>query len=130
MTTQEVLARLAELEIKVDVRADGVPVLRGPKEELTPAVRRVVEHHRAAIIATLPKVKLYQPDAPPPARVVEVLFSTGHKSIHHFPEQGWPVGAWWWRYQDETEWRGIEGTNGMTYRPNEPRPPWEQRKTS
>jgi hypothetical protein len=112
MTTDEVLAELAERRLELRFREDGTPYLHGPRLMATDALLRVLRHHRREIIR-----RLRPPPSPPLPRPREWRWRFDQRHIedprdttygdpnHH------PTGAWWWRYQGETDdtWRPVPG---------------------
>jgi hypothetical protein len=99
------------------VWGDGGPALAGDTKEATPRLLRYLKLRREEIAARLRPAPAPAPAPERPA--VECRWNTGLVGGHWFPENGWPVGAWWWRHAGETDWRPIPGTPGETQR--EPR---------
>jgi hypothetical protein len=110
MTTDELLAKLAQRGVQVVLGKDGVPKLCGDKTIVTPKLRRVLRWHRDAIIERL---------RPKPRR--EFLWRLGHRYTDHpednMPGTWLPVGAWWYRYEGEQTWQAIPGRAGETTAP-------------
>jgi len=102
MTLDELLEIVEERGLSVTLGPDGQPRLRGPKEEATPALVEMLRLCRDDIIERLrPAHDTYQ--------VQECRWRNGHVGTHSNPEQGWPVGAGWWRPVGETKWQPIPG---------------------
>lgn len=104
MTTEELLAELERRGIRVELRGEGQPVLRGDPALISPPLLRVLKWHREAIVARLLQ------DGPR-----EWLWRDGHR-YREAPEdatwrrQDWhPVGAWWVRQVGQTAWQSIPG---------------------
>lgn len=116
MTTDQVLEVLKDRKLLLVIQPDGSPVVKGDKEAMTPTLLRVLKFHKDEIVKRLAPPKIMDPDAP----AIEVRWNTGLIGRHWFPNQGWPVGAWWWRHQGEEEWKPIPGTRGE--KQSEPRP--------
>lgn len=103
MSTDELLKILQDrgLEVVFDGRT---PRIHGKRSELTPALVRVLKHHREEIIRRL---------APPPLR--EWLWRSGLKYTclpydeHCKRRENHPVGAGWWRWEGEIGWRRVPG---------------------
>jgi hypothetical protein len=99
-----VLDVVGERGLELAIGMDGAPRVSGPSTEITDGLRLALKANRKEILAYLKSQGAEQPK--------ECLWKTGHISPHWFSGSAWPVGAFWWRYVGETEWRGIPGTPG------------------
>lgn len=83
---------------------DGTLKVRGPRERITPDLLSLLSAHKVALIERL--------------RNREFLWRTGHRSTQtpddprHQMEDFAPTGAWWWRWEGETDWRTVPGRGG------------------
>ena len=117
MTTEEILEEIRKRGLEIVLSEDGVLKLRGSSEEKTPALLKALRHHRERIVGRLfPGKEVKPPPLPPRPR--EFLWRTGHtytqtpNDPRHAMEEFAPVGAWWWRWQGESEWRAVPGRGG------------------
>jgi hypothetical protein len=110
MGLDQVLEMLTERGLSLFLTPDGRPHVRGPVEEVTPAVKEALAAYRQDIIDRL---------KPPPRR--QWLWKYGHRFTEPEPRDlGWhPAGAWWWRMEGEAEWQSVPGRPGETEPPPE-----------
>ncbi len=123
MTGDELLVILAERGLSVVAKPTGL-ALRGKTKHVTPRLRRVLALHKAWLLQKFPLPKQESEPVPeavtpavqPPEGVrrkpqIECRWRWGHIFPHHFPEQGWPTGAGWFRYvgEGDEQWQPIPG---------------------
>lgn len=115
MTTDQVLAVLKGRGLEVVIRPDGAPALKGPPDQVTPALRDVLRWHRAELVARFAPF----PEQP----VITYQWRTGLVEAHRLPPHQAPTGAWWYRLEGEDCWRGVRGTPGEAWQPPANRSP-------
>jgi hypothetical protein len=111
-TAGEIVGLCESLGIGFGLNGEGQPVLKSPAGMRAEGklVARLLsrEPYRSAVIEAK---GLMCPKMPP---AIECRWNTGLIGQHWFPENGWPIGAWWWRHVGEADWKPIPGTPGET----------------
>ena len=106
MTVTEIVALAAERGLRLEVGHDGAPRLRGPREEVTPALVAVLRLYREEIVEAL---------RPAPPREWLWRFGQTYVETPDDPrfgrEDSHPAGAWWWRRKGERLWSPVPGRN-------------------
>ena len=109
MSTDEVLALLAERGLSVRLSPDGTPHLLGPKSEKTQKLLRVLWYHRGEIVERL------KPKPKPPIvywRLETGVVLVGLPGASSGTEARYgscvPLGAAGWRTHPEDEWQDLD----------------------
>ena len=110
-----ILGVVEERGLSIHVSPEGKPFLRGPREEVTAALKDALDAYRDEILASFAR----DPPAPPQPEVYRPRewrwrFGQGYTET---PADEWiwqhedrhPVGAWWFRRQGETTWQTVPG---------------------
>ncbi len=123
-----VLGVLAERGLSVHVSSEGKPSLRGPGEEVTPALRAALDAYRDDILARFPRDPEPSPQpepAPEPPAIARLSRPQGRQWLWRFgqthtetPDDLWlwghperhAAGAWWFRLPGGP-WQAIPGRN-------------------
>lgn len=108
MKATELIAIVERRGLTVKI-SNGVPVLSGAREKLTPAIIEAMKVHRFEILQHL---GLAIPSDPPGSvdQAIELLWpGNEYVSRHWFPENGYPVGAYFMRQVGSQEWQPIPG---------------------
>lgn len=112
MTTDELLKLLAGRGLRVVRDAAGKLALRGDRAAATDRLMKALGFHRTELEKLFP-TKLEELGQP---KEKQYLWRFGQTAT--LPASGPPpVGAWWFRYVGETEWRPVPGTPGEQQRP-------------
>jgi hypothetical protein len=106
LTLAELLEDLRNRGLKLLLRPDGTPILRGDKAEATPLLLQVLQLRREEIVA-------YLKQQPATVGGREWFWRDGRRHSEaatdaHFGDRNWhPAGAWWWRFQGTSEWHPV-----------------------
>ena len=123
MSVEAIFAVLKERNLRLAFGADGKLVFRGQVSEVTDALKDAVKIYKDEIVPLLasqgitPQSVLSQP-APVVRPAREFAWHTGHRYTQtpddprYDMEEFSPGGAWWWRWQGETEWRAVPDRGG------------------
>jgi hypothetical protein len=109
LTLAELLEDLRNRGLKLLLRPDGTPFLRGDKAEVTSLLLQVLQLRRDEIVAYL-----QQQGASSVVEGREWFWRDGRRhheaaTDEHFGDRTWhPEGAWWWRFQGASEWHLVK----------------------
>lgn len=117
-TAAELMAVADGIGLEFGTNGDGRPVVRFKARDralgamLARLLRR--EPWRTQVIearglASRPIAETHREWREGQDRPQECRWRGGHVFRHLFPEDGYPVGAGWWRYEGDQEWQPIPG---------------------
>lgn len=110
MTVAEIVGLAAERGLRIEVDYLGNPRLRGPREEVTPALLTVLKLYREDLVEALPR-------EPAPVGPREWLWRTGYVEAERPGSPTWGKSdahkdtAFWWRKQGQCGWQPVPGRN-------------------
>jgi len=116
LTLAAILEAVKDRGLKLLLRPDGTPYLRGDKAQATPLMLEVLKLHRAEVVSYLQQQgssSVAEPSAAPGKTCREWAWRDGRRHCEtpgdeHFGNRDWhPEGAWWWRIQETSEWHLV-----------------------